>query len=371
MSSRIKALILIFFTGILLPSVLKAQKNQNALYPDMLLIENLCPIDTNFLHDSGSTPWGSMYFSIDISDSKSLAQKLCELAFHKNNTAFRKDMPTTYYPYDIEAGKVLTGEDLKYAFGKRIDTLYSMDGEIIIVENTIDTSEIKAVQFIEEWRLDTLQQTLSKTVKGFIPIRKHLDDTGERNVYRQTCIVIQGTPGKAAKKRELVARVKYEVLLFDLYDKELTTFLEQGTDATYSLQAQFQHEITYSPFLSSYSRYMLVDFIRKSALEKKLPAYDFYSNEKINTTEDLHAGVGEHLMTVPIMDFDLGEYRDVEIWEYSSNIKSVIFCEEWYINPKTGYFSKEVVGIGPVLWDVDTNLKSTRMLIWFDEDRMF
>lgn len=363
--------ILAVYLLMLLPALLIAQNSRNSLYPNQLLVENLCPLDSGFLVNAEGTPWNGMYFSIEYTAKSRFANTLCELASYKNNTSYNNRDRTGFYPYDIETYPEFNTEELFFAFGGEINTVYTAEDELLIYESPIDTSEIKAVQFIEEWQLDTSRLNFSKKVKGFIPIRKHYNPIHEEDLFYQTSIILQEAPKKLSNKKKLVAKVKYEVLLFDQDNETLQKLTQQDEYYIPGTEELFSREIPYNPFLSSYSRNMLIEFMRNASLKQKLGTYDFITNKKINNAEEIKNGLGENLVTVPVTNLETGELFEMEIWEQTSSIKSVIFCEEWYLDPKTGYFSKVVAGIAPVLWDTQYNHKKIRLTLWFDEEKIF
>jgi hypothetical protein len=124
-----------------------------------------------------------------------------------------------------------------------------------------------------------------------------------------------------------------------------------------------------SPMLTSYSRYMLIRYLEDKAMQKKALCFDFKTNELINDHDYIEKAFGYSFTRISTINMD-GSVTDTLIREKTGYINSLVFCEEWYMDPATGYFSKDVIGMAPVLWD-ENNQKSIKIVLWFDENRKF
>jgi hypothetical protein len=352
-----------FFIAMLFPTCMAfGQKNTNNLLPSELLVEDLCPVYHEFYTGS---PWEGRYFSMIDSSNVTLPGILLNLATNPNNRVF-SEAESYFYPYDIENQKEIDDDEIFTAFGGETRILKTNEGESPFIEN-IDTSEVEAVQFIEEWKLDTANDAFTKIVKGLIPVRKYLAYGLDRPMISRTCIIMQHPPVKGTKDRKLIARVKYEVPLID-QNEDVTTCLSNAS--TNRQELLFRFEMFNSPMLTSYSRNMLVRYLEDKAIQKMEPCYDFKTNLLITDKDTVEKAFGYSYSRISKTNFD-GTISDTIIQEKTGYINSLIFCEEWYIDTETGYFSKEVTGIAPVIWNGNTGEKSVSIVLWFDEKKKF
>ena len=354
-----KKIIILITLVILIQSIYAQNKlttsDNNEILPNTLLLETLCPLDTNF--SKNCSLWNDQYFSIIDHTNGEINNILLDIALNKKNIKYSPEQITNYYPYDIKSYSKLNEDEVRHSFGESIE--YSGDGPMIAgVITEINPSEIKAVQFIEEWNLDTQLNGFDKTIKAIIPIRSLMNYSG--SIQKQTCIVEQ-TPDKDFKLEKLIAQVKYEVLLFD--NNEF-----KGDEEAYYL---FKKELPNAPLLSSYSRYKLVDFIESSALQKTITAYHFDSNKAIKDKKTIEQMLGYENTVLNVMDSSTGKTVEKTIEKRIASIKSIIFCEEWYINKEKSSIHKKVVGIAPVLWYENSIEKQIGFTLWFDEGKVF
>ncbi len=328
--------------------------NLNDLLPNDLLIETLCPLDSNLSNDSKI--WNNKFFSIIDFANGELPHLITDIALNSKNQKYVIE-PSNYYPYDFTSYTNLTEEEVKNSFGESKQTIYS-DGKKIDAVTPLNPSEIKAIQFIEEWNLNTQSNSFDKTIKAIIPIRSLINYSG--SIQKQTCIIEQ-TPDKDLKNERLIAKVKYEVLLFDKNEFK-------GDEDEYYL---FKKEIPTAPLLSNYARYKLIDFIETSAIQNTMNAYDFGNNQNIEDIETIKQMLGYKNTVLNVMDTSTGEIVEKIIEDRTASIKSIIFCEEWYINKEKSSIHKKVVGIAPVLWKENSLEKNTGFTLWFDETKVF
>jgi hypothetical protein len=335
-----------------------SQEEVNALYPSELLIESFCPVDTGFTAQFEDKLWGNIYFSLEDHTAGKLPYIFTEMATNPDFKTYNIESITDFYPYDIETYEKSDEGSLFKAFGGDTVIVLGDGEEEVKMVSMIDTLEMMAVSFVEEWQLDTVKPAFSKKVKAIIPIRCYNDAATERDILRRTCIISQNKQAKKSDDLMLIARVKYEALLFP-----------QGEESHGFLASEelFGREIYGSPFFSSYSRNMLVRFLESSALRKRVKCYDFSTGNAVIDTDAIMHGFG-YSNNVITIELGGGEVRDTTILEKTRNINSVIFFEEWYVDRKTGQLTKNVTAIAPVLWDSGDKGKSAELFVRFDKD---
>jgi len=335
-----------------------AQRNSNALYPPELLVESLCPIDTMFVEYSKGEPWADMYFSITDYTNGRLPYIFTEMASDNRFNGYSTELMTDFYPYDYKKYAVLNESGLFKAFGGDTLIATTSEGEEAKLIKLVDTLEIMAVNFIEEWQLDTANASFNKSVKAIVPVLCYTHPAFEGIYYRRSCIIARKDPSEKSLNPELVARVKYEAPLFH-QDEETTGYLPS--------EELFYRELLCSPFLSSYSRIMLVRFLEDSALDNKLKCFSFNTGKIITDSDTIMYGLGYARFHTQI-DLGTGEYRDTAYIDREYYVNSIVFYEDWFIDRKTAQFSKKVTGIAPVLWDLMDNKKRVKIFVRFEEE---
>ena len=334
-----------------------AQKNNNALYPDALLAESLCPLNSQFVEFANEDLWYNRYFSITDYTNGRLPYILSEMASKAGFTAYGVGSMTDFYPYDYESYNRLDKRQLFKAFGGDTLIAVSNEEEVKLVK-MVDTLEIMAVNFIEEWQLDTAAALFHKNVKAVAPVLCYSHPAFDRKIFRRTCIIDQRGLLDKDKSPQLVASVKYEVML-----------VQQDVDTGAPLSAEdlFTREAPLSPFFSSYSRNMLIRFLESSAITERLKCYNFSTDSLITDYDAILEGFGFQTMIMQI-ELGNGELRDTSVVERTKYVNSVIFYEEWYIDRKSGMFSKRVKAIAPVLWDPEEGRPSVKLYVQFSEE---
>jgi len=346
--------ILISIAGI---ATVFAQKNNNALYPSTLLAESLCPLSSQFVEFTNEDLWYNRYFSITDYTNGKLPYMLAEMASKAGFTAYSTESMTDFYPYDYERYIRLDKKQLFKAFGG--DTLIALsNGEEVKLVKMVDTLEIMAANFIEEWQLDTATALFSKNVKAVSPVLCYSHPVFDRKIFRRTCIIDQGGLSEKSKYPQLVARVRYEVMLVQ-HDGD--------TDNPLTEDDLFTRESSLSPFFSSYSRNMLIRFLENSAITERLKCYSFSTDSLITDFDAMREGFGYQTMNMQV-DLGNGELRDTAVIEKTKYVNSVIFYEDWYIDRNSGRFSKKVTAIAPVLWDMYEGRRSMMLYVKFRED---
>lgn len=341
-----------------LAEMVYSQEKVNALYPSELLVESFCPVDTGFVARFEDKFWGGMYFSLSDYTAGKLPYIFTEMATKPCFETYSTESITDFYPYDIESYGKSDMASLFKAFGGDTLIVFGDGEEEVKMVRMIDTLEMMAVSFVEEWLLDTVKPAFSKKVKAIVPIRCYNDANIDRVILRRTCIIPQNRQAEKNDDLMLIAKVKYEFSLFPQGDE---------THGFLASEELFGRELFGSPFFSSFSRNMLIRFLESSALRKRVKCFDFSTGNAITDKDTIMRGFG-YSSNIIVIETGGGEVREATIIEKTGQINSVIFFEDWYLDMKTGQFSKNVTAIAPVLWDPLEKKKSTELFISFDGD---
>lgn len=360
-------------------------KAQNYLMVNDLIIGERIPIDTS--HYTMKTPGlyakfqNQKFLQIEknpnINFGKVFMKKMADPKFRTLDPWATNDD----FPYSLEKNKV----DEKNAYFERLgggtDTMhvYDNDGNMTLsaVERKIDTSQISGILFYDKWMLDEKNFALYKDVVAYCPIRKYYrpdDIEMEDPLYKKVTMLY---PEDKLKKNAFSKLKPFLKISFEFYLGNENLYITNENNYFYNENDLYNFvERDESPFWNSYNKKRFINLILDRALNSKTEVYDFFSKEKLKK-EDILARFGCGHQTIQIVD-ENGETKSVDIdTEINQDeIKSVIFIEEWYLDPNTLKIYKKVVGVAPVRTffkddDVDQNFpqKNIAFLLYFDSKK--
>ena len=262
-----------------------------------------------------------------------------------------------------------------------------MDGNFIDqeVKKEYDPDELTALKFIEEWKVTAMPFAFSKNVYGICPVRRFFRDDDidyETPLHKTTFLLFDTLENKKEVKKSdermvLTNRIKYEYLfnITNIAEHHELEKLIHG-HLQYENNANLVLATDNAPYFNNYSHRQLVRAITENVLAGQVNAYDYYSQKKLTRDETLSRIV--HSDTILIENFD-GEFEEqISKNNISNEIHSVIFIEEWFIDPETLRMRKDVIGIAPVRYyypyydkEPETPYRKILFTIYFDEKRKF
>jgi hypothetical protein len=261
------------------------------------------------------------------------------------------DATNPFFPYSILNNRTrLTQSKVAKQLGE--DTVILLDGEEERkMIRMIKPEEIAAFEFVEEWELNSSNFIFTKKVVAFNPLRVLQDEYNyNQQVKRGTFYIIDtafiSNKPEEKTKLTLVANIQYEFYI----DKGLVEKLN------------FKYADKSNPFeyiasgWNGVSHNSIIDIFSAIANHNIRPAYDFTTKQKL-TYEEVRKRLGMINDTIRV-DYmmDGSERQAIVQREFEpERIKSVIFIEDWYIDPETLHFEKQVKGIAPVLYPLDTD----------------
>lgn len=238
---------------------------------------------------------------------------------------------------------------------------FNFSSEIITVNKDSLAEKIKSMVFIEEWKFDTSAFSFSKEVKGIIPIRHDRQEMNpEAQKLELTALFRQPDKFSKKEKRKIgnrlihVKEIAYEFVLTEphllyLKDAEEPVLKELG-------HAAFKY---YNINWNRHASNTIVSSIIDKSFQKDQPVFDIEGSSAYNF-DSLPFIIDPYLdkLLEEIMDdYDTNIKTETMIPSVSElkhdlkrNVYSIIFFEDWYIDPETLYMKKVVNGIAPVLW---------------------
>ena len=326
----------------------------NALYPDHLTICDHVQI----IEDEGSPMfmhemmWEnqeniSLNEDIDLPDLIWEAMISSRVSFFSGDVLFDEDFPL----HKVENQKQ-----------ESLYTKYDL-GDPEELKNI--PHQIESLIFIENWYFDEEKFQLNKEVKGILPVRhfSRFDMYGEPIDGTKLMMPVAYIPfpeklSKGAKKKinkrlVTVKKISYEFMLSELhflgwYDSDISMSMDGIPLVKYNnpqwsnFQAEQFRRVLIDEALSCGNNVVSDETGEILNEEKIARLFNYAKNENGSYSE--------------ITDYDAAGNWEFEfselpfMFDFYNQIFSVIFTEEWSIDPETLYIKKKVLSITPVFW---------------------
>ena len=345
-------------------------RKDNLLLPDKLIISEHIGFDTLYAYttdsltnDKLSKPFFEIQKYVDF--TKILAEK----AMDGTIKVYDASQYNEQLPYAaLNPDRQLLVREIQKNLGLDTFKVYdsSVDDSYRLVVKDIDFGELNSINFIEDWTLTENPLSLKKNVYAIEPIRRYSgywsDDMLDYRFYRVFRFYNNQNKKGSNQSLKLIARVKYEH--FFNIDRSFQSKNFQQLVQGYLQHSETDYELNMgsynvnAPFFNGFNQRVFIQTILNSAFSGKVKATEFGSNRAL-TPDEVRGKVFEPLI-VKVMNFDTGLYEDrTVINDYTSEIISVIFTEEWYFDEVLLQFQKKVVGISPVRYYIDQNNEQT------------
>jgi len=365
--------------------------SNNILLPSNVLVEYSVPLKPCFKMIDGECKDTVQRPFLSNLQQKDIFSIIVKTALSGKTTIYNPDFFNNPYDFYDKRARIDT-QTIKNRLGERIEEVMIIDSlgnaSTQSITRMFDLSELFALNFIEDWAVTEKPFAMTKTILGTRLVRNYYGNFDNDKVEPSFSFVL-GTLDTITKKTDielsnkrmiLTNKIKYE---YYLYAENYSLFIRENKIATYNKAQQnsFDYMVVSqnSPFLNSFNIERFVNLIIDNVLKENVPAYDFESNQKLST-EQIKNRLGFRIDTV-FTDAPDGEgntmriiVRDIDVKE----IQSVIFHEEWYIDPETLRMQKKVIGISLVrysynVWEGNnsTPIRNVACTIYFDESKKF
>lgn len=263
-------------------------------------------------------------------------------------------------PYGIENRRVaITHKEAAYRLlGGSIDTIQDLDGKgnvkILVLKDAPDLNETRTYNFYEDWFLDLNAFKLTKNVVCYEPIRHfyYPEDTDHREVKERSTFMLFPTVSMSAKaieqskkNRIAIAKISYEFFIEDSVQRNIATKSYQN------YLDKIDIENSSAPMMNRYAMEMFLGTMKTKLESGSLHAFDYENNAKLAIPE-IKKRFGQEIDSIITYDDETGE-EEISTLEISADlreIKSIIFDETIYLDPKTLVLTKEINTIAPVRW---------------------
>jgi len=360
----VKVILCITFLGVSLNifSQTAGFKKDNILLPEKLIISELVGFDSlyhfpldSFVNGNISKPF------FEINKTTDIIKVLAKRVMNSTASAYDASRWDEYYPYSsVEHSEQLPNNEVLKLLGQ--DTLRVIssdnDDERLVVK-VIDLNEITSINFIEDWSFSVEPLTFKKNVYALEPVRRAMysySDDGEYR-YRKTFRIYNKQNDNVDKSNlKLAATVKYEYF-FNLDGTYITNNFQKLVEMSFQQSEQdFENNripnSLNAPFLNSFNQSIFIKTLLNSAFSGKVKVTDFTGTKTLTPNEARDKVFKKMIVLVPNIDTGENEERTMEN-DYTSEIVSVIFVEEWYFDAESLAIQKKVVGIAPVRYFYD------------------
>lgn len=333
--------------------------NTNALWPSKLILANNIGCDTLFTNNktqkSKNVPLKPIF---EISQTNQWLQNIINAAIEQKIPTYN---PTgdRYYPYiTIDRDQKLTKTHLLQLLSNIDDSTSANSFSNNQVSTTkFDTSEIKSINFIEEWIFNNQTALFSKKVIAIEPVRHSKIDYGDyvQKQFIKTFRLYTNNDNVLPSETTKVAHIKYEHC-FNMANCYLDENFEEGIKKILLQLDEEKESDMYSslynaPLFNRFNQQLLVDELLRNVYEGKLKAFDYKTNNPLTATQAKSRIIFKDKTQVYNAEGELVE--DVFTDDVSDEIISFLFIEDWYMNPVNFAFAKKVRAIAPIRYYID------------------
>jgi hypothetical protein len=329
----------------------------NLLLPDRLIVGSLVPFDSSYIQpiingllDKNSHPYFHFLPQIDIPET--LAKK----AIGNQVTVYDADQVPDLGPFS--GLTPIDSSDIRLKLGGKTEIVMVME-ENNYVEKTyqreINFNELVSAYTIEEWALTINPLHFDKKVNAVIPVRRY--NSGEieddDRFYKTFCFLNPVAYG-SNNMRQIAAKVEYEYIFNQpqsFMDQDFFGMMKNELNGN-ELLFDLAYGSYNSPYFNNINQRNFIETMLNQVFEGKANSYDYQTNQLLTFEEaKKRVYINQTIMVI-------NEFGEAVETTYEQNISeeicSVIFIEDWYIDPQTMQMEKKVTGIAPVIYSFDT-----------------
>jgi len=225
------------------------------------------------------------------------------------------------------------------------------------LEKKMDTSELFAISFIEDWQLIEKPFSMNKKVIGYCPVRKYYKgdyDAGEirfKTLFLCLDTIINKKEIKRSNNRMVLTnKISYEYFLIPEVYYDVKKGISVYNNVVENCGGEGWLYDSNSPYFNNEGKSRFLNLIIKKALKENYPVYDFETNQRLSIDEiknNTNTGI-DSVMVEDVENPGTFIVRAIEKQLDLMEIKSIIFHEEWYIDPITLRMQKKIISISPV-----------------------
>lgn len=246
------------------------------------------------------------------------------------------DFPLATFDFS-KTPELLNSEFLKSNLKISEDTLVKADPKTGKTTTSIFAQDYRRdtrnLYFVEEWNFGKDNKFI-KTIKYYAPVRYYYS---------------------ALSPDKQMTSISFVVKNQDITQKDKMSLISIATNISYILNIETDY--TKGPIINGLNKNKLISMLIDSVTTGKVKGYDldlskFEISSKILSPDQIRKNLGETIETVTLKDINgnpIGTKTDtLKAIDRKNEIKALIFIENWFYDPETFSFIKDVVGFGPV-----------------------
>jgi hypothetical protein len=316
-------------------------KGSNKLYPQNLMVTYAVNFE-KLEDETDSTVLNDTLSSFTLSNEYPGAS-IIDNALSGRTPVYQTNDYDQLFPYTIlESRKKLPMETISELLG--VKTIVPQGGgKDEVIRKVVNIGEIRGFEFIEDWNWDQQTDRFTKNVVAYNPIRIYSEP--ERIIHRRTFYVMDtcysGKKQSSARIPVLMAKSQYEFYINrDWCEKKGLSYA--------NLSIPFNYDA------SDWSKSMRIFFVKNlcdPVINGTKQVLDYKTRNSISMDE-ARLRLGFRCDSVMIDDYENGIQKMILTCKdfNPARVKSVIFFEDWFIDPVSLLISKQVTGIAPVLY---------------------
>lgn len=227
-----------------------------------------------------------------------------------------KEKIPVYSPfYNDTAGALITSNYLEMDLGKFVSSKNYKWGAY----------RTWKIGFSEQWHFDTAAVLFTKSVKWWYPLFYSASDSSDHILFR----VFSG-PATELLAENVICEIRF--------DDPASNFSRMDADRFFS-------------------------WVSRAAINNKIAVFPPDTFAAALSPEAIRQRLGEGEVSINAMDENGNASQQTVLQQYDlSELKGIIFIEDWYYNKNSGCLSKTVTGFAPVRYYEDENGRSLKSI---------
>lgn len=351
------------------------KKTKNALLFPQLIVNDIVPLDANYFTGFNYTKQFNSQSIINLlfKENVNLKQLIIDKLLDSTYIVYDDFSPyeNVYFDNYQEVFKPTTAEEIKNDLGVESEIVQQINDEGVVETLTLsaqaDPQEIKGLLFYDEWFFDEKEFLFTKNVLSYCPVRKYRSEKEEDEwLFKKVAHFVFNNISKREKRKSqkrmvYLGRISYEFCI----DNKLYFGIIDDED-----NGPYLEEIN-SPYWNSYSRQKIRTLLINRVISGRSKAYDYVTNDALSI-EESKKKLGYKMQQMEYYDPATSKMKtiNVETEIYKEDIKSLLFVEDWYIDPVSMRIHKEVIGIAPIRFyttDETTEKKEVAFVVYFQK----
>lgn len=320
-------------------------RQDNLLLPQNLSVTDLVTFDSVYMNKLTADSFVKPVFNLD--------RHVNPFPFIAERVLSQKVKVYDADEYDYGNAKILDTATIRKALGEKTNTFILLDSAGMEKEVQIHVpmriEQLVSIKFYENWALTETPLAFTKQVLSFAPVRRYSNSDLENEFVYRDVFVIKNPLEKGKEPLIYMGKVEYEYF-FNL------GYLYSFDDFAIKVRNYFTSDVlpngdfafgnNKAPYLNTVCQKNMIDVLLRNVIEGKGKVTSYFDGKAMDTTA-VKAKI-YRLVEISYMNAE-GMMKDTTlVSDVSSQIRSVIFIEDWYFDPQCLQIQKKVRALAPV-----------------------